>query len=145
MNAKLANLGPEPAAMRRPGNRYTQGPGIGANGSHIPATLNHFTNSDSREDTLATVARRLSYMVPVRAMKVVNDDIRQLLSLEMEERSGLFVRANSVSDGTLRFLALVVLAEVSGTRGLYCMEEPENGIHPAQTVRNARSIAETLR
>ena len=121
----------EPAAMRRP-DRYTQVPGIASNGAHIPATLNHFTNSDSREETIATVARRLSYMVPVRALKVVSDEVRQLLSLELEEQPGIFLRANSVSDGTLRFLALVVLAEVSGTTGLYCMEEPENGIHPAK-------------
>ena len=121
----------EPAAMRRP-DRYTQTPGIAANGAHIPATLNHFANLDSQEDTIATVARRLSFMVPIRALKVVNDDIRQLLSLELEEKPGLFLRANSVSDGTLRFLALVVLAEVSGTTGLYCIEEPENGIHPAK-------------
>ena len=121
----------EPAAMRRP-DRYTQAPGIAANGAHIPATLNHFTNVESQEDILATVARRLSFMVPVRTLKVIKDDVRQLLSLELEEEPGLYLRANSVSDGTLRFLALVVLAEVSGTTGLYCMEEPENGIHPAK-------------
>ena len=71
-------------------------------------------------------------MVPVRALRVTKDDVRQLLSLELEEESGLQLRANSISDGTLRFLALVVLAEVANTTGLYCMEEPENGIHPAK-------------
>ena len=121
----------EPAAMRRP-DRYTQAPGIAANGAHIPATLNHFANLEAPDDVISTVARRLSYMVPVRALKVARDDIRQLLSLELEETPGLYLRANSVSDGTLRFLALVVLAEVSETTGLYCMEEPENGIHPAK-------------
>ena len=121
----------EPAAMRRP-DRYTQAPGIAPDGAHIPATLQHFVNVSSQEDVFATVARRLSYMVPVRTLKVAKDDLRQLLSLELEESPGLVLRANSISDGTLRFLALVVLAEVSGTTGLYCMEEPENGIHPAK-------------
>ena len=121
----------EPAAMRRP-DRYTQAPGIAADGAHIPATLQYFVNVTSQEDIYATVARRLSYMVPVRALRVARDDVRQLLSLELEETPGLHLRANSISDGTLRFLALVVLAEVSGTTGLYCMEEPENGIHPAK-------------
>ncbi len=121
----------EPAAMRRP-DRYTQVPGIAADGAHIPATLQYFANGSLQDDIYATVARRLSYMVPVRALKVANDDVRQLLSLELEEQPGLHLRANSISDGTLRFLALVVLAEVSGTTGLYCMEEPENGIHPAK-------------
>lgn len=121
----------EPAAMRRP-DRYTQPPGIAANGAHIPATLNQFMNSDSQEDVVESVARRLSFLVPIRTLKVINDDVRQLLSLELEEKPGLYLRANSVSDGTLRFLALAVLAEVSGTTGVYCMEEPENGIHPAK-------------
>ena len=121
----------EPAAMRRP-DRYTQAPGIAADGAHIPATLNHQANNASQEDVYGSVASRLSYMVPVRALGVTKDDVRQLLSLELEETSGLQLRANSISDGTLRFLALVVLAEVSSTTGLYCMEEPENGIHPAK-------------
>ena len=121
----------EPAAMRRP-DRYTQAPGIAADGAHIPATLQYFVNVKSQEDIYATVARRLSYMVPVSALRVTRDDVRQLLSLELEEKPGLYMRANSISDGTLRFLALVVLAEVSGSTGLYCMEEPENGIHPAK-------------
>ena len=121
----------EPAAMRRP-DRYTQAPGIAADGAHIPATLNHQANIASQGDVYGSVASRLSYMVPVRALGVTKDDVRQLLSLELEETSGLQLRANSISDGTLRFLALVVLAEVSSTTGLYCMEEPENGIHPAK-------------
>ena len=121
----------EPAAMRRP-HRYTQGPGIAADDAHIPATLQHFVNFESQENIYATVARRLSYMVPVRALRVARDDVRQLLTLELEETPGMYLRANSISDGTLRFLALAVLAEVSETTGLYCMEEPENGIHPAK-------------
>ena len=38
--------------------------------------------------------------------------------------------AKSLSDGTLRFLALSILAEDPGTVGVICFEEPENGIHP---------------
>ena len=121
----------EPSAMRRP-DRYTEAPGIAADGAHIPATLHHMVNVASQEDVYGTIARRLSFMVPVRGLRVVKDDVRQLLSLELEETSGLQVRANSMSDGTLRFLALVVLAEAESATGLYCMEEPENGIHPAK-------------
>ena len=121
----------EPAAMRRP-DRYTQGPGIATDGAHIPATLQHFVNATSQDCIYDTVARRLRELVPVRNLRVDSDDVRQLLSLVLEETAGLYLRANSISDGTLRFLALVVLAEVSNSTGLYCMEEPENGIHPAK-------------
>ena len=125
----------DPAAMRRP-DRYTQPPGIGANGAHIPATLQHLATvapqyDDSAEDVLATVSIRLSSLVPVYMVRVVPDEVRQLLALELEEDSGVKLRANSISDGTLRFLALVALSEVFYESGVFCMEEPENGIHPA--------------
>ena len=38
--------------------------------------------------------------------------------------------ARSLSDGTLRFLALAVLSLDPREEGLICLEEPENGIHP---------------
>lgn len=123
----------EPAAMRRP-DRYTQKPGIASNGAHIPATLRHTgagASAATTEQALAAVANRLSDLVPVATVRVRQDEVRQLLYLELEERSGLRLPANSVSDGTLRFLALAVLAESSTQAGVFCMEEPENGIHPA--------------
>lgn len=124
----------EPSAMRRP-DPYTQVPGITANGAHIPATLRHIGAADESgaavEQGLATIASRLSDLVPVNAVRVRQDDVRQLLSLEVEERSGLRLAANSISDGTLRFLTLAALAEGASVSGLFCMEEPENGIHPA--------------
>jgi hypothetical protein len=38
--------------------------------------------------------------------------------------------ARALSDGTLRFLALAVLLQDPDARGVICLEEPENGIHP---------------
>jgi len=126
----------DPAAMRRP-DRYTQPPGIAANGAHIPATLQHLTNvaeeSGERSDIVfQMVSVILSELVPVKMVKVAKDDVRQLLSLEIEEQSGIKLRANSISDGTLRFLALAALTEVVDESAVICMEEPENGIHPAK-------------
>jgi predicted ATPase len=52
--------------------------------------------------------------------------------------------ARSLSEGTLRFLALCVLLEDSDMTGVITMEEPENGIHPAnlqQVVTLIRDLA----
>ncbi len=124
----------EPSAIRRP-DRYTQTPGLAANGAHLPATLQHLANlaprhGDDAEDVFAMVASRLSDLVPVSEVRIARDDVRQLLPLELEDPAGLTLRANAISDGTLRFLALAVLAEVSDEPAVLCMEEPENGIHP---------------
>ena len=124
----------EPSAMRRP-DRYTQAPGLAANGAHLPATLQHLASlapryGDDAEDVFAMIASRLSDLVPVKQVRIAQDEVRQLLSLELEDPAGLTLRAGAISDGTLRFLALAVLAEVSDEPAVLCMEEPENGIHP---------------
>ena len=126
----------EPSAMRRP-DKFTDEPGIAADGGHIPVTLHHLarpaspseTSEDPHDDILSRIASTLSSLVPVRTVRAVRDDVRQLFSLELEEPDGVRLRANSISDGTLRFLALTAIAE-DADAGVYCMEEPENGIHP---------------
>ena len=126
----------EPSAMRRP-DRFTDEPGITADGGRIPVTLHHLASrtsqckglNDPHEDILRRIANTLSRLAPVRAVRAVSDDVRQLYSLELEERGGVRLRANSISDGTLRFLALAAISETADA-GVYCMEEPENGIHP---------------
>ena len=123
----------EPSAMRRP-DKFTEEPGITADGGHIPVTLHHLKAraEGAGDDVLSRIVSRLSGLVPVRSVQTLSDEVRQLYSLEMEERSGVRLRANSISDGTLRFLALAAIADASDAGGLYCMEEPENGIHPGK-------------
>lgn len=124
----------EPSAMRRP-DRYTQGAGIASNGAHIPATLYQSAlaaskHGDDADDVYGMVTSRLADLLPVRKVGILRDDVRRLLSLTIEDDAGLQLPANAISDGTLRFLALAVLAEVSDECAVFCMEEPENGIHP---------------
>ncbi len=123
----------EPSAMRRP-DKYTETPGITADGGHIPATLHHLAThtGGAGNDVLSRIVSKLSGLVPVQSIRAVSDDVRQLFSLELEERSGVRLKANSISDGTLRFLALAAIAEATDAGGVYCMEEPENGIHPGK-------------
>ena len=125
----------DPAAMRRP-DHTTHLPGIAANGAHIPATLQRLAQAaaqdDPEYDVYAQVSNRLSELVPVQGVSVDEDKQRQQMVLEIVERSGLKLQANSISDGTLRFLALAALSETVDKRMVLCMEEPENGIHPAK-------------
>ena len=50
--------------------------------------------------------------------------------LMLRYKTGLEVPSWMASDGTLRLLALTLLAYLPDSRGLYLLEEPENGIHP---------------
>ncbi len=48
----------------------------------------------------------------------------------VEYENGLQAPSWVVSDGTLRMLALTLLAFIPDAEGIYLIEEPENGIHP---------------
>jgi predicted ATPase len=56
------------------------------------------------------------------------DDRHKYLMLQYSH--GLEVPSWKVSDGTLRLMALTMLAYSPQSSGLYMIEEPENGIHP---------------
>ena len=132
----------ESSALREP-DEFITSPGLGSDGSHLPATLyqlarsrkNTFPVPSGEEDTwiYAQVAARLSELIDdVAAVRIDRDERRELLTLEVTDHSGTVHPARSLSDGTLRFLALSVLELDPQASGLICMEEPENGIHPAR-------------
>ncbi|MER7941784.1 AAA family ATPase [Streptomyces sp. NPDC094473] len=126
----------EPTALRS-SDRYVDPRDMGADGSHLPATLFRIAHGPTADtdpaQVYARVANRLSDLagIRVRSLEVVRDDVRELLTVQLHEASGMKLPARSLSEGTLRFLALCVLLEDSSVHGLICMEEPENGIHPA--------------
>jgi predicted ATPase len=128
----------EPSALRAPDD-FTAPASIGHNGAHLPATLHRLARDASAmspgEETAiyARLANRLSKLVEhVRSVEVDVDEKRQLLSIVMTDRNGTPFLANALSDGTLRFLALAVMNEEPNPRSLLCLEEPENGMHPAR-------------
>ena len=77
------------------------------------------------------MANRLSQLIDdVRSIYVDRDERRQLLTIYAKGRDGTSYPARALSDGTLRFLALTALSIEPDSRGVICLEEPENGIHP---------------
>ena len=126
----------EPSSMRKT-DRFQSPSQVTSSGEHLPSTLFRLTteeidNDGNPEQVSARVANRVSELVGVPKIEIAIDDVRQLLSLQVREQSGVTLPARSLSDGTLRFLTLCILAEDPKTRGVICMEEPENGIHPAK-------------
>ncbi|WDD90469.1 AAA family ATPase (plasmid) [Burkholderia sp. FERM BP-3421] len=119
----------EPSAMRR-SNKLHEPSSVGADGGRLAATLFKLSRQD--ENVCSRIASRLSQIVPTSDIRLDVDQVRELLTVEVKERSGAFLPARALSDGTLRFLALCIMAEDSDFNGLLCFEEPENGIHPAK-------------
>ena len=125
----------EPSALRTP-DEFTAPTRIGLDGSHLPATLFRLANRPSElgpEAVYADVANRLAELISeIQEVRVNRDERRELLTLEVVDNAQTPHAARSLSDGTLRFLALAVQElEPEGT-GVICLEEPENGIHPVR-------------
>lgn len=57
--------------------------------------------------------------------------------------NGLQIPAWMLSEGTLRLLALTILAYIPNFQGLYMIEEPENGVHPAALETIYQSLSST--
>lgn len=120
----------EPSALRRPDD-LTDPSGMTETGRHMPAALRRIM-ARCGPDTLARVTSTAASLTDVRSVSADLDPQRQILTLRAAIRSGPELPARSLSDGTLRFIALAIIANDPQYTGLVCMEEPENGIHPAR-------------
>lgn len=129
---KLLQL--EPSRLRSP-DEFSDDPHITFEGAHIPSTLERLKRYEEISNRVATL------LPEVRAVSVDVDNIRRIKTLLLEQRNGVVHQARSLSDGTLRFLALATMAFDSDSKGLICFEEPENGIHPSRI----NAILELLR
>jgi len=129
----------EPAALREPDD-FTAPPRLSADGSHLPAALYHLAHRNGKHETdsdpemtYTQIANRLADLIDdVREVSVERDPKRELLTLQVVDNRNTSLPARALSDGTLRFLALAVLELETCPRGLLCLEEPENGMHPAR-------------
>ncbi len=135
----------EPSSMRAP-SIYGDERFIDQRGANLPATLQRLARSETTPGQVyARLATRLAGLLEdVRELRVRDDPKTETLTVELRGRDNVFHPARALSDGTLRFLVLATLSEDSETRGIICLEEPENGIHPERIpamVRLLRDIA----
>jgi predicted ATPase len=132
----------EPSALRRP-DEFSAPTKLGPSGSHLAASLYRLASQEDTGKTTdrtratqasavyAQIANRLSELIDdVHELFVDRDERRELLTLYVTGKDKTSHAARALSDGTLRFLALAVLAQDPQAQGVLCLEEPENGIHP---------------
>lgn len=122
----------EPSALRQPNSIYdVKNAEIKANGLNLPATLFRLHSEKRDKDVYQTLTNKLKELVEdVNEISIDKDEKRDLLTLQIKFRDGLTLPAQSLSDGTLRFLGLAIIEEDSSGSRLICLEEPENGINP---------------
>ena len=125
----------EPNSMRSPDARWMRPRHVSPSGARLPATLHAVTARDpgARSELLL----RLGHLTPdledveVRAGEAID---QLVLRARVSGVDG-WLHASSLSDSTLRYLALALMLVDRRDRAVLCIEEPENGVHPSR-VRN---------
>ncbi|MDX2045033.1 MAG: ATP-binding protein [Acidobacteriota bacterium] len=103
--------------------------GFKPDGSNLPWVIHRLQHSapDRFSDWIAHLQTALPDIESIRTIEREDDKHRYLMICY---RGGLEVPSWMVSDGTLRLLALTLPAYLPDFKGVYLIEEPENGIHP---------------
>ena len=136
----------EPSHLREPDDYYVGMASLDASGRHLPTMLYRLDRGDLPDEpgaTLTTLANRLNELVrETHSLSIDRDDARRRTTLYLHDRSGGKFPARALSDGTLRFLALLALDLDPEASSLLCLEEPENGIHPERVETILEVLAE---
>lgn len=121
----------EPSVMRAPDSRSAP-KHVSASGGHIPATLNALKerHCDARSAIINNLRELNS---DIEDLDVYRDEVRDQLALRAKVLGvDNWLYGRSLSDGTLRYIALALMLADVQDRAVLCMEEPENGIHPSR-------------
>ncbi|WP_181575147.1 AAA family ATPase [Actinomyces sp. Z5] len=114
----------EPSALRRADDRDEEAD-ITASGEHLASTLYRRAARDG-DQVYEDIIDALAPFLEMRTLRVVpNGDY---LELRARIGDGPELSARSLSDGTLRLIALAALAVLDSGPSLVAIEEPENGL-----------------
>jgi predicted ATPase len=118
----------DPAELRKPSPPATSDLSD-ASGSYLARSIAQVRSRSVNqfEGWLAHVRTVLPDIKDIRTI-VKEDDRHRYVMIDYE--NGISVPSWMVSDGTLRLLALTLLAYAPDSGGVYLIEEPENGVHP---------------
>ena len=98
-------------------------------GKNLPAMLARMQTEDTL--TLTDVSRDLANLVPdVVGIDLKKDAQENKYTIWVQFEDDRTFPASVLSDGTLLLLALAALRNDPQFRGVFCLEEPENSVHP---------------
>ncbi len=113
--------------------KYPSPPGLPRafepDGSNMPWVVRNLEKShpEKKKEWIAHLRTALPDLEDVST--VIREEDKKCY-LKLHYSNGLNLPSWLVSDGTLRMLALTLLAYIPDVEGIYLIEEPENGIHP---------------
>lgn len=103
---------------------------LGDGGENLSSVLHAICEEKEKKEILLEWVRELT---PMDAIDFhFQEDASGRILVQLEGRSGHLVSANSASDGTLRFLAIIAALLGPNAADFYFFEEIDNGIHPTR-------------
>jgi predicted ATPase len=129
----LLAQGVQSIALNSTSLRQASAPGQGRkfkpDGSNLPWVIANLSKKDNDRfrEWIGHLQTALPDLEHIRTVERPEDRHRYLM---LRYKGGLTVPSWLVSDGTLRLLALTLPAYLPDLRGVFLIEEPENGIHP---------------
>ena len=114
--------------IRQP-SRPTRVAGFLPDGSNLPWVVSRLRkkNQERHRDWISHLRTALADLEDIETIERPEDKHCYMV---YQYKGGLKVPSWMVSDGTLRLTALTLPAYLNELRGIYLIEEPENGIHP---------------
>lgn len=126
-------------AVRRP-SPPGQGTQFRPDGSNLPWVVESLRTRDPStfRDWIAHVRTALPELQDIVTVDRPEDRHRYLV---LKQANGIDIPSWLASDGTLRLLALTLLAYADSGNAIHLVEEPENGIHPLAIETVFQSLA----
>lgn len=114
--------------------------GFVPDGSNLPWAIKRLRerHPDRFREWLGHIRTALREIEDIRIVEREDDRHAYLM---LRHAAGVEVPSWTVSDGTLRLLALTLAAYLPDSGKIYMMEEPENGIHPMEIETVFQSLA----
>ncbi|GAB4556309.1 MAG: ATP-binding protein [Anaerolineae bacterium] len=127
------------AALRRPSPPNSPRTFL-PDGSNLPFVVHDLSQRSPQRftDWVAHLRTALPDLKDIQTVERPEDRHRYL---EIIYNTGLRAPSWSVSDGTLRLLALTILSYLPNLEGIFLIEEPENGIHPSAVETVIQSLS----
>ena len=103
--------------------------GFKPDGSNLPWVIDDLIKKDPKKFK-QWISHLQTALPDIKNIRIAEREDDRHKYLAIKYKSGLEVPSWVVSDGTLRLLALTLPAYITDLKGIYLIEEPENGIHP---------------
>ena len=129
LETKVSPLFLNSMKLRQPSPPEFSRNGFALDGSSLPWAIQRL-KKENRKDYADWLVHVQTILTDLTGIHVVEQEDTRQAYLMLEYDTGVKVPSWTASDGTLRLLALTLLAYLPNRNEIYLLEEPENGIHP---------------